>query len=229
MKYLLIVTIFSLYFGHVSFAQDFKFGKISKEELTQKLYSQDSTADAVVLYRKVYISYDYVSNQGFQVNAKVHERIKIYSKEGFKYGTISESLYQNGSSKENMSGVKAFTYNLVDGKMEKSKLKGADVFSEETSKYWSKKKFTMPNLKKGCVIEYTYTISSPFTYSLDEIDLQYDIPIVTQEIKVSTPEYFVFKTRLKGYLLVSPERSSTHGNAVLDHHAPHKTPRQGAV
>lgn len=211
MKYLLRVTIFSLLFGQVSLAQDFKFGKINKEELTQLHYSQDSTADAVVLYRKVYVSYDYVSNQGFQVNTKVHERIKIYTKKGFKYATISENLYQNGSNEENMNGIKAYTYNLVGGKIEKSKLKGSDVFSEETSKYWSKKKFTMPNLTEGCVMEYTYKISSPFAYSLDEIDLQYDIPIATQEIKVSTPEYFVFKTRVKGYLPVAPEHSRTHG------------------
>ncbi|MCK5442238.1 MAG: DUF3857 domain-containing protein, partial [Maribacter sp.] len=144
-----------------------------------------------------------------QVITKVHERVKIYTKEGFDYGTISESLYQRGSSNETLSSIKAYTYNWVDGNVEKSKLKGSDVFSEETSKYWSKKKFTMPNVKEGCVIEYSYNIVSPFSYSLDEIDLQYDIPIVKQKIKVSTPEYFVFKTQSKGYLLVDPQHDAT--------------------
>jgi uncharacterized protein DUF3857/transglutaminase superfamily protein len=205
MKHVLRLLILAVFVGHFSYAQDYKFGKISKDELTQTHYSKDSIADAAVLYRNVYVSYSYVQGQGFQVITKVHERVKIYTKEGFDYGTISESLYKSGSNNETLSSIKAYTYNWVDGNVEKSKLKGSDVFSEETSKYWSKKKFTMPNVKEGCVIEYSYNIVSPFSYSLDEIDLQYDIPIVKQKIKVSTPEYFVFKTQSKGYLFVEPK------------------------
>lgn len=208
MKHVLQPLILLIFIGHFSYAQDYKFGKISEDELTQTHYSKDSIADAAVLFRNVYVSYNYVQGQGFQVITKVHERVKIYSKEGFDNGTISESLYQSRSNNETLSNIKAFTYNWIDGNIEKSKLKGSDVFSEETSKYWSKKKFTMPNLKEGCIIEYSYNVVSPFSYSLDEIDLQYDIPIVKQNIKVAIPEYFVFKTQTKGYLLFAPEHDA---------------------
>ncbi len=205
MKHFLQLMVLLLLFGPMIYSQDFKFGKVSKKELTQTHYSKDSTADALVLYRNVHVSYTYIRDRGFQVNTKVHERVKIYTKKGFEYGTISESLYRNDSNEEDVVGIKAFTYNWVGEEIEKSKLKGSDVFSEETSKYWSKKKFTMPNLKEGCVIEYTYNISSPFSHSLDKIDLQYDIPIAKQEIKVNIPEYFVFKSQVKGYLFVELE------------------------
>ena len=50
------------------------------------------------------------------------------------------------------------TYNLVGGKIEKTKLKSEGEFDEKINKYWGKKKIVMPNVKEGSVIEYKYTI-----------------------------------------------------------------------
>ncbi len=196
-------------------AQEPKFGNITKEELTQKEYVLDTTASAVVTYRKVSITYEYVKGVGFKVLTNIHERVKIYSSEGFKYGTISENLYKSGSDRETIGAIKAITYNLENGKIVKSKLAKGDIFEEEVNKHRLRKKFTMPNLKAGSVIEYKYGISSPFNYNIDEIVLQYDIPIVQQEIKVSIPEYFVFKERTKGYLHFDIKRSSDSGSIAF--------------
>ena len=215
MKTIVSSIVFIFVFTQHVCSQNFKFGKVTKAELAQTHYEKDSIADAAVLFRKVYISYAYVKGMGFQVNTKIHERIKIYDKEGFVYGTISESLYKSSKSEEGVSGIKAVTYNLVNGEIEKSKLKNSEVFSEESSKYWSKRKFTMPNLKKGSVIEYSYNINSPFAYNLDEIDLQYDIPIALQKIDVATPEYFVFKTQLKGYLPIDIKEGADSGKITF--------------
>ena len=193
------------------FAQDFKFGKISKEELTQKEYTQDPSAAAAVLFREVTINYNYVKNEGFMVETNVHERVKIYNADGFKFGTISESLYQSGNTAESLSGIKAFTHNLKDGKIVETKLSKNDIFNEEVNKYRLRKKFTMPNLQEGSVIEYQYKIQSPFSSNIDEIILQYDIPIVKQEIKVVIPEYYTFNERTKGYLMFDIKKSSLHG------------------
>ena len=186
-------------------AQDFKFGKISKQELEEKAYAKDSSASAVVLYRKLSVSYDYIQSIGFQVVTNVHERIKIYNKEGFDYATVSERLYSNNSDRESLFGLKAYTYNIENEKIVKSKLKSSETFSKVLSKYYKEEKFTMPNLKEGSVIEYQYKVTSPFAYSIDEVVLQYDIPIKNQQIKIAIPEYYNFKARMKGYLAVTPK------------------------
>ena len=186
-------------------AQDFKFGKISKQELEEKVYAKDSSAAAAVLYRKLSVSYNYVKSSGFQVVTNIHERIKIYNKEGFDYATVSERLYTNNSDRESLLGLKAYTYNIENEKIIKSKLKSSETFSKELSKYYKEEKFTMPNLKEGSVIEYQYKVTSPFAYSIDEIVLQYDIPIKKQLIKIAIPEYYNFKTSMKGYLTVMPK------------------------
>lgn len=198
-------------------AQNYKFGKISEEELSEKYYPQDSSAVAAVLYREFNVRYDYMQGVGFKVLTDVHERIKIYKKEGFSYATVTERLFiSTGSSdKESLKSLKAYTYNLIDGKIEENKLKGSDTFTEEASKYYEEEKFTLPNVKEGSVIEYSYTLESPFYTTLDEIVLQYDIPIVQEEISIAIPEYLVFSPNVKGYINAIPKISRKAGKITL--------------
>lgn len=208
-----IVFLFLLSQGR---GQDYKFGKVSKEELMEKTYSQDSSAAAAVLYRNVDVRFEYLESTGFRVITEIHERVKIYKKDGFAYATISERLRKQGRDYEKVFGVKAITYNLEGGKIVESKLKNSGIFSTDVNKYYNEDKFTMPNVVEGSVLEYEYRISSPFYYSLDDVELQYDIPIKRQEVSIKTPEYFVFKPTIKGYLPVRPNYSKTQGKININ-------------
>jgi len=207
------ITLFCFIFSTSTlvFGQDFKFGKVSKEELEEKVYEKDSSTSAAVLYRKQSIRFNYIQGAGFKVHTEVYERIKIYNKDGFDYATVSQLLYKGKNDKESISGLKAYTYYLEEDKVVKSKMEKSAVFSTVVNKYRNEEKFTLPNIKEGCVIEYQYQVTSPFYYSIDEIDLQYDIPIKKQEISIATPEYFVFKPLMKGYLPVSPKFGKKQG------------------
>ena len=86
-------TTFLLALLAISFsvnAQDFKFGKVSKEELQEAYNPNDSSAVATVLYRNKSIRFIYNQAMGFSVSTYVFERIKIYDKAGFDYGTVSQ-------------------------------------------------------------------------------------------------------------------------------------------
>jgi len=214
----LLFTLFLLFFLFSVKAQNYDFGKVSEEELKEKFHPTDSSASAAVLYRSIKLSYEYTQSTGFKLVTDVRERIKIYKKEGFNYATVSELLYlsDSGNDKESFRGLKAYTYNLQDGKIDESKLKSNETFTEEVSKYYEREKFTLPNVKEGSVIEFMYTIYSPFYYNIDEIVLQYDIPIKNQEISVQIPEYFAFNPNVKGYLNVFPKESKKSGKIMLN-------------
>ncbi len=201
----LIILILMVNLG---LAQEVKFEKVSKEMLEEKFYVKDSSASAVVLARKVRIYYDYKQNSGFQVIRNVKERIKIYNKSGFGYATIKERLYKGSGAKESVGSLKGNTYNLENGQIVKSKIKGSEIFVSSLSKYRNEEKFTMPNVKEGSILEYEYRITSPYAYYIDEIPFQYYIPVQEEEVSVSIPEYFNFKTAVRGYLPVSPVVSS---------------------
>ena len=181
-------------------AQNYKFGKVSKDELLEKFYPNDSTADASILYRNVSSKFEYTEEKGFYLVTKVHERIKIYNKEGFKWATKTVNLYRTGKSREELGGLKAYTYNLEAGKIIKTKLEKSGMFTENVSKNLVKEKFTTPNLKPGSVIEYKYIKSSSFLFNIDRFRFQEEVPIKKVELKFITPEYFVFKAHRRGWI-----------------------------
>ncbi|MFD1063058.1 transglutaminase domain-containing protein [Winogradskyella litorisediminis] len=189
MKKILLITILSA-FSILSFSQDFRFGKVSKAELEEKTHPLEPSANAAVLYKKEYITFTYVQGEGFIQNREVQERIKIYNKEGYDWATEKVYLYQgsSGATKEKIYDIKGYTFNLIGGKVEKDKLKNDGIFKEELNEFTDVSTITMPNVKDGCVIEYTYTIKSPFS-GIDDIYFQYNIPINELDIKVATPQY----------------------------------------
>lgn len=196
-KFLLL----SLLFGGTALrteAQVAKFGKISQEELAMRFYEQDTTAEAVILsdYGKSYFIYA----EGFKVVFERQTRIKILKKSGYNWANVSVPVYSKGSKGEKLTSLKGFTYNLTNGKVEKDKLESKDMFNEQISEYWTAKKFTMPNVKEGSIIEFSYMITSDYIYNLRDWEFQSSIPVAWSEYNVKIPEYFGYKKSQQGYL-----------------------------
>lgn len=174
------------------FSQNYKYGKVSKEELAETENALYPEANATVLYREHSCYFEYRQGEGFTLYTKVFERVKIYNNDGFDWANHSFSTYNYGSDREKIESLKATTYNMDDGSIVKDKLSKSAVFDERASSYYLRHKFTLPNIKAGSVIEYTYTVSSPFN-RIENIDLQYTIPIKKEVVEVKVPEYYVFR------------------------------------
>jgi transglutaminase-like putative cysteine protease len=176
----------------VVLSQNYKFGRVSEEELSQQQHSSYPDADAAVLYREYKTYYDFSQGDGFTVYTEVFERIKIYNPQGFEWGSKTIPLYNSSNKKEDLVSLKAYTYNLQDGDIEKTKLDKDNIFEKKASNFLRFNEFTMPALQSGSVIEYEYKVSSPFL-ALEDIELQYTIPIDKEVVEITVPEYFVYK------------------------------------
>lgn len=181
-------------------SQEFKLGKVSIAELEQKVHPKDSSAAAAILYKKGVARMQFDQNDGFYILTDVEARIKIYKKEGYDWANHSVWYYNQNNLKERVFFSDAVTYNLVNGKIEKTKLKSDGSFDEVLSKFRGAKKITMPNVKEGSVIEYHYTVRCPSDHIIRDWDFQTSIPVNYSEFKVAYPEYYVFKPRQKGYI-----------------------------
>ncbi|MCB8999133.1 MAG: hypothetical protein H6540_03560 [Bacteroidales bacterium] len=113
---------------------------MSDFQLTQ--YSKDTSAAAVFLFDDGDIEFRVNNNGSFQYVFSRHFRIKIFKKSALGLADFSISLYQKGSSKEELSNLNASSYNLVDGKVVESKLKNDEIF-KETSENHIVKKFAL--------------------------------------------------------------------------------------
>ncbi|MEX2349966.1 MAG: DUF3857 domain-containing protein [Flavobacteriaceae bacterium] len=193
--FVLFLFLFSLINVH---SQNFKFGKVSEEEINEKTHPLDSETSAAFLYKKAktYFKYD---NQWKYVH-EVEVRLKIYNKEGFDWATVAVPLYKPSlGTHQDLTSLKAYTYNLEGNKIIKERIKNDAQFEEDINNEWVIEKFTFPNVKEGSVLEYTYKISSPYISSLPEFDFQENIPVNFVEYTLNIPEYLGYKSYNKGF------------------------------
>lgn len=215
MKNLLVLALFFI-LGTVKYhAQKRELGAVTQAELNEKVHPNDTSAVAAVLYEQGKTHFDYSQEEGFKVVTDVEVKIKIYKKEGYHWANKSVSFYVGGDSDEVVSFSKAVTYNLVDGKIEKTKLKSEGEFIEKSNKFWFRKKITMPNVKVGSIIEYKYTITSPYTSTFPEWNFQNEIPVNYSEYTTLIPEYYFYNVYRKGSLVPIETKNSVSRSIML--------------
>lgn len=174
---------------------DFRFGKVSEEELRMERYEKDPDANAVVLYEETSIHY-LVGNQ-LSLIRDYFVRIKVFKSDGADVANVElPYIFQH----ENYANLDAVAYNLVDGKIVKSPMRRQYLFREQVDGDHWLLKFSIPEVREGTVIEYRYSMNSDFVTSIDPVILQHGIPAARTKVRVMIPEYFRFNVNLKGYL-----------------------------
>ena len=199
-KRILLAIVILVSITNVFSQKKLELGKVTIEELKEKRHPIDTSAVAAILFKKGEVRYEYSQDKGFDMVTEVNYRIKIYKKEGYDWANKKVSYFIGSNAKENVSFSDAVTYNLVAGKIEKTKLKKEGEFDEKINKFWGQKKVSMPNIKEGSVIEFQYTLRSPTIGSIDEWQFQTSIPVDYSEYIIYVPEYFSYNPNFKGYL-----------------------------
>jgi hypothetical protein len=120
-------------------------------------------------------------------------RIKILNKKAFELATVKIPLYMHAEDKEVLSDVMAVTSNLEGGQVIETKLEKADLFTIKKDKNHIVQKFTMPAVKEGSIIEYSYTITSDFYFNIPSWEFQnIDYPCLWSEYQVTIPSLLVY-------------------------------------
>lgn len=188
----------------VAYAQkntNYKFSKLTPEDLKAKVYSIDSNANAVIL-AEVGESHFVGNTKGwFSLSFKKRTRIHILNKNGYNQADIEIPLWTSGNAIEKLEELKAITYNLDNGTVTETKLEKNNVFTEKKSKNLTLKKFTLPNVKEGSIIDIEYIINSDFLQNLQPWSYQGSIPRLWSEYNVFMPEFFEYAFLSQGMQL----------------------------
>jgi hypothetical protein len=176
-------------------AQNFiepQFGQLSQEEIDMAACTFDSTANAVVLFDVG--KTEFVRNDNaFDIRFTQHKRIKIFNKKGFESGTIEIPFFVDEKGvKEEVKSIKAFTYIVKDGEINKIPLDQSTVYTEKLTQRWHLKKFVFPNLKDGAILEYSYELNSPFIFNLHDWEFQSSIPTLHSQYEVATIPFYEY-------------------------------------
>ena len=189
-------------------AQDLKLklGKIPGPDLQMTIYSEDSSAVAVVLgdYGKVEFM------DVYNVSIERHVRIKILKTEGVDWGNYEIPVYSR-----DMPLVRGGTYNIEDGKEVEYKVKREHQQRKEITDDFYITTVTFPNVKVGSVIDLKYSYTSyDLVKPVDDWIFQRTIPTREQALHIFVPEYLQFDFRMKGYEQIASNSEGT-GNRTM--------------
>jgi len=148
-----------------------KFGKITPADFDlPKSNVIDSNANAIIIADIGSSSFKGNNKGWFSLFYTRHTRIKIVNKKAFDLATVSIGLYVKNENRE---------------KLDKNHIE---------------EKFTMPAVKEGSVIEYTYTINSDFDFNLQPWTFQsIYYPCLWSEYQVKIPSLLVYAFLPQGY------------------------------
>lgn len=189
-----------------------EYGEIGRAEFELKQYAPDRDAEAVVLFdigKSWFEGKEKGRQVGFDIIFERKTRIKVLSESGLKWAEIQIPYYQLGTIYERIYDVEAYAYNFEDGKIKKTVLDASNTFDEKISNNWILKKFAIPNVKVGTIIEYKYKIKSPYLLNLRDWEFQWKIPVVFSEYEVRMTPYYDYVYLLQGAAKFDSYRSNT--------------------
>lgn len=179
------------------FAQKFlDVPKLSDADVASVKCAGDAEAPAEVLYRSYHYRVDYNGN----MYTDIISRVKIYKKnDAGDFLQHEIPLYDNGNgSREVLSSLKAYTFNMENGKVASEKVDGDSKYKSKENKNYTITKFAFPNVKDGSVVEYSYSIMTPFLGSTPEVYMEDEIPIRYTEFVFDTPVQLGYNINYKG-------------------------------
>ena len=181
-----------------------KLGQIDRASLEMTAYPGDSTADAVYLYDFGYVRFTYDNNIGIVMQMECWTRIKILKESALDRASVSLPFREGGEFKldERINDLVGYTYNLEGGQIVTTKMERKTVKTEKLSDKYRAYKFNLPNVKKGSVIEYSYTKSTPLNLrdKPEGWSFQGSVPFKWSEYKIRIPYFLDYKMTMKGYL-----------------------------
>lgn len=178
------------------------FGRVSPEDFSIAKLKVDTLLGAVIIADIGNSSFVGNNKQWFNIIFKHKRRIKIINKKGYDLASVEIPLYVSTSSQseETLETLKASTYNLENGVVIETKLGKDAVFKEKQDKNHFIKKFTMPAVKEGSIIEYSYSVRSDFLFNLHSWSFQGAYPSVWSEYELNLPDFFEYVFLSQGYL-----------------------------
>ncbi|WP_298777888.1 hypothetical protein [uncultured Polaribacter sp.] len=192
-KIVLTIILFCGLLMHSQKEKSTHLGLTTIEELKMNVYEKDTTANAVVLYEHANLYID--KENDYNTRIDYYYRIKILDKTAFNLANIVVNLYK----KKRAVDFRGITYNLKEGNfIQKTSLLQKNIFTTKENEKWTSTKFTLPNIKEGSVIEYTYSVINPYL-GIPDWEFQSDIPKIKSEFNAAVLGNYKYKIRIVGF------------------------------
>ncbi|MDX1906893.1 MAG: DUF3857 domain-containing protein [Bacteroidia bacterium] len=182
-------------------------GKVEEDYVSMTTFQPDSGAAAVYLLDECRITFDVIGDK-FKAIYDFHYRIKILSA-----GVIDDLASREIEyfiSSEGVSGIKGVTLNYENGAVVESKLEKEGIFDEEIGPGLHARKFTMPNVREGSVIDIMYQYYDEDPVFLKTWYFQNLHPTVYSELTINVPTGFRYNPLFRGNLMPINQKENAY-------------------
>lgn len=186
-----ITTLLSFFiFSTGTVFADKEISGIIKNNINTKVYAIDPDASAIILSEKkaIYLVYD---NGGLIRKEYRHKIIKILKPDAFGLADI-QIYYSEKDHRNYVHNIKATTYNLSDGVITASSVNSEDLLGKKIRGNTYRVSFSLPAVKAGSIIDYSYEEVSEYYASFFSWQVQGSYPKLSSEFVMEYPERVEF-------------------------------------
>ena len=174
---------------------------LSDFELTS--YPTINSSEATVVFDVGHSSFAR-NNDYFEVIYERKTRIKVFKESGTKWANVEipfyheQAIFNTLPIYERIVELEACAYNNENGLLTKTKLDLTNCLDEKLNDFWMVRKFKIPNVKPGSIIEYHYKLSSEFKQNFRSWQFQWTIPVLYSKYTTRMIPFYQYVWNLQG-------------------------------
>ncbi len=164
---------------------------VTKAMLKQERHPSVHDAGAAVLFDKGRSKF-METEHSYDIVFERVTRIKIYDESGLSYAEVEAPYYVFGSQDEEIESIEAITYNLENGEIVTKELDKNSIFDVDHNKYYRSKRFALPDVKEGSIIEYRVKKRIENKFRLPGWNFQWKIPVDFSQYQVNMVPFYSY-------------------------------------
>ncbi len=169
-----------------------EYGKPSQSEIDMEVYELDPESSAIYIYEKGNL-YFQIKEDRVWIIKEYYAKIKVFNVTTFDT-SVEIPYYTSTTFGERVEHLEAHT--ITDNTL--YKVNSDEIYSQHDSERWHSKVFSFNNVKDGSILEYRYTIASPYHLSFKDWQFQGSLPKIYSEFTASIPLNYIYRKFLIG-------------------------------
>lgn len=138
------------------------------------------------------------STEGFDFVFERNVRMKINTSSGLHWADVEIPVYHEGRNAERLTEAGARVFNPEGELVTNAGMKQLDIYDEEMDENTTLKKFAVPGVTEGSVMEVNYTVQSPFKFHLRDWVFQYPIPVIESNLELTVVPFYSYNFLIRG-------------------------------
>ncbi len=192
-----------------------KLPAVSVADLNQTHCTFDNSANAALLHQAGSSYFEWNNENAFKQITKVYQRYKIYNSSGMQHANIT-LYYISENSFESIDQITAVSYNLVNNKIKKTKLRKTDIYYTKADNNIVKVNIVIPAVKVGTVFELSYVQKRNSTFMLNPWFFQDNIPAYNSTYTIKYPEFLTYNTLIEAPETIAKKTTTYYESLFIE-------------